>query len=102
MSRYGGASGMFKTARTLQIDAPIKGGNSGGVLFNAGGAVGMLSFGKSRINQAVQIGRVLDVADELQRSRLSSDQERTPGAHQGGTFPPFVNVHGFDRGICAV
>jgi serine protease Do len=59
---------MFQTQPMLQIAAPIIGGNSGGPVFNAWGeAVGMVSFGKQAFNQAVPIGRVLDVADALRR-----------------------------------
>ena len=47
----------------MQIAGPIIGGNSGGLVFNARGeAVGMVSHGKETFNQAVPIGRVLDVA----------------------------------------
>lgn len=68
VSRYGAATGMFKTLPMLQIAAPIIGGNSGGPVFNARGeAVGMVSFGKQTFTQAVPIGRVLDVASELER-----------------------------------
>lgn len=67
VSRYGPAAGMFKTAPMMQIAAPIIGGNSGGLVFNARGeAVGMVSFGKEAFNQAVPIGRVLAVAERLQ------------------------------------
>ena len=69
VSRYGAAAGMFKTLPMLQIAAPIIGGNSGGPVFNARGeAVGMVSFGKQAFNQAVPIGRVLEVVGELQRN----------------------------------
>lgn len=68
VSRYGAAASMFQTQPMLQIAAPIIGGNSGGPVFNAWGeAVGMVSFGKQAFNQAVPIGRVLDVADALRR-----------------------------------
>ena len=68
VSRYGAAAGMFQTQPMLQIAAPIIGGNSGGPVFNAWGeAVGMVSFGKQAFNQAVPIGRVLDVAGALRR-----------------------------------
>lgn len=68
VSRYGEASGMCQTQPMMQIDAPVTGGNSGGPVFNARGeAVGMVSFGKGAFNQAVPIGRVLDVAAEIER-----------------------------------
>ena len=68
VSRYGMAAGMFQDWPMLQIAAPIIGGNSGGLVFNARGeAVGMVSFGKQTFNQAVPIGRVLDVAAQLER-----------------------------------
>ena len=69
VSRYGSAAGMFATRPMLQIAAPVIGGNSGGPVFNARGeAVGMVSFGKEQFQQTVPIGRVLDVAGELQRN----------------------------------
>jgi serine protease Do len=68
VSRYGSAAGMFATRPMLQIAVPVAGGNSGGVVINARGeAVGMVSFGLPAFNQAVPIGRVLDVAAEIER-----------------------------------
>lgn len=68
VSRYGSAAGMFATRPMLQIAAPVIGGNSGGPVFNARGeAVGMVSFGKEQFQQTVPIGRVLDVAAEIER-----------------------------------
>ena len=61
--------GLLKPARFMQIDAPVTGGSSGGVVFNARGeAVGMVSYG-NRFTQTVPIGRVLAVADALRRGR---------------------------------
>lgn len=63
VSRYGTAPGMFATLPMLQIAVPVSSGNSGGVVINAKGeAVGLVSFGQPEFNQAVPIGRVLDVA----------------------------------------
>jgi len=68
VSRYGSAAGMFATRPMLQIAAPVIGGNSGGPVFNARGeAVGMVSFGKEQFQQTVPIGRLLDVAAEIER-----------------------------------
>lgn len=70
VSRYGASSSMFRLADMMQLDVPIAGGSSGGVVFNAmGEAVGMVSFGKARFHQAMPIGRVLAVADALRRGR---------------------------------
>ena len=70
VSRYGEEGGLFKSAMFMQIDAPITGGSSGGVVFNAKGeAVGMVSYGNRRFTQAVPIGRVLAVADAIRRGR---------------------------------
>lgn len=61
----------FKTDRFLQIDAPIIGGNSGGVVVNAKGeAVGVVSYGMSNFTQTIPIDRALRVAGELQSGRL--------------------------------
>ena len=69
VSRYGEDSGLLKPARFMQIDAPITGGNSGGVVFNARGeAVGMVSYG-NRFTQTVPIGRVLAVAGAIRSGR---------------------------------
>ena len=69
VSRYGDDGGLLKPARFMQIDAPVTGGSSGGVVFNARGeAVGMVSYG-NRFTQTVPIGRVLAVADALRRGR---------------------------------
>ena len=77
VSRYGAAAGMFKTLPMLQIAAPIIGGNSGGPVFNARGeAVGMVSFGKQAFNQAVPIGRILEVVGELQRNETWERNEK--------------------------
>lgn len=63
VSRYGTAPGTFATLPMLQIAVPVSSGNSGGVVINAKGeAVGLVSFGQPAFNQAVPIGRVLDVA----------------------------------------
>ena len=73
VSRYGEASGMFQAQPMMQIAAPVTGGNSGGPVFNVrGDAVGMVSFGKGGFNQAVPIGRVLEVADRIRRSAVAS------------------------------
>lgn len=82
VSRYGEASGMFQTQPMMQIDASVTGGNSGGPVFNARGeAVGMVSFGKGAFNQAVPIGRVLEVAGEIERRAaiISPCQARANG-----------------------
>jgi len=74
VSRYGEEGGLLKPAKFMQIDAPITGGNSGGVVFNANGeAVSMVSYGNQPFTQAVPIGRVLAVADAIQRGRRYSE-----------------------------
>ena len=63
VSRYGQVGGLIGAAGMLQIDAPIAGGNSGGVVVNGRGeAVGLVSHSAGPFTQAVPIGRALAVA----------------------------------------
>lgn len=71
VSRYGQQGGFIGPAGMLQIDAPITGGNSGGVVVNGRGeAVGLVSYSAGPFTHAVPIGTALAVARELiERSR---------------------------------
>jgi len=63
VSRHGQVGGLIGAAGMLQIDAPIAGGNSGGVVVNGRGeAVGLVSHSAGPFTQAVPIGRALAVA----------------------------------------
>ena len=63
VSRHGQVGGLIGAADMLQIDAPIAGGNSGGVVVNGRGeAVGLVSHSAGPFTQAVPIGRALAVA----------------------------------------
>lgn len=70
VSRYA-ASPRFAADEALQIDAPVTGGNSGGLVLSARGeAVGIVSHSDAAFTQAVPIGTALAVARELiERSR---------------------------------
>lgn len=70
VSRYA-ASARFSADEAVQIDAPVTGGNSGGLVVNARGeAVGVVSHSDAAFTQAVPIGTALAVATELiERSR---------------------------------
>jgi hypothetical protein len=58
VSRHGQVGGLIGAAGMLQIDAPIAGGNSGGVVVNGRGeAVGLVSHSAGPFTQAVPIGR---------------------------------------------
>lgn len=68
VSRHGQVGGVIGTASMLQIDAPITGGNSGGVVVNGRGeAVGLVSYGSGPFTQAVPIGRAVAVLRRGQR-----------------------------------
>lgn len=63
VSRYGVALGLFAPAVTLDTDAAITSGNSGGPVFNARGeAVGIVSSSTSGFTHIVPISRALAVA----------------------------------------
>jgi serine protease Do len=65
VSRYGQQGGLIGPADMLQIDAPITGGNSGGVVVNGRGeAVGLVSYSAGPFTQAVPIGRALALAGQ--------------------------------------
>ena len=67
VSRHGQVGGLIGAAGMLQIDAPIAGGNSGGVVVNGRGeAVGLVSHSAGPFTQAVPIGRALAVAAQLE------------------------------------
>jgi len=70
VSRYA-ESARFSADEALQIDAPVTGGNSGGLVVSARGeAVGVVSHSDAAFTQAVPIGTALAVATELiERSR---------------------------------
>jgi S1-C subfamily serine protease len=52
--------GLYKEAETMQIDAPIFGGNSGGAVVNAHGeAVGIVSYGSVSFTQSIPISSAL-------------------------------------------
>lgn len=60
VSRYGMDGGLYKEAETMQIDAPIFGGNSGGAVVNAHGeAVGIVSYGSVSFTQSIPISSAL-------------------------------------------
>jgi len=76
VSRHGQSGGFIGTAGMLQIDAPIAGGNSGGVVVNSRGeAVGLVSYSAGPFTQAVPIGRALAVA-KAKRTTTQPNFER--------------------------
>lgn len=86
----------FKTARFLQIDASVIGGNSGGVVVDRNGAaVGIISHGYGLFTQAIPIDRAMVVAQKFPSSRFLVAE--TSAAARGNDIPCAAAQQG---GLC--